>query len=509
VNRIGSNPESAGLHGLQSILSLRSEVNANTGYFPYPPTLLPLPPEDDPERVLHRRIRVHDADIDPGTNAGAVYFVEAQYLATDDAAAGNGDNNASYRRVIISESPLNPGTYNVLVTGQTQRMQPAIRAWQDTDSSVVETDVQVPGEGLFILAAKVTELGDGWWHYEYALQNLNSDRSAGSFSVPLPGGGAIREIGFHDVDYHSGEIYDTTDWPHTVGETRIEWATQPYSANPNANALRFATLYNFRFDANVGPSDTPVTVGLFKPGLPDCLSVSSVGPSLSMIDCNDNQIADMCDLACGPDCEEPCGTSNDCNRNRIPDECEPDCNSNGVADQCDIADCPPGELWCADCDENTVPDGCDPDCDHDGVPDECDTFDDADGDGIHDCWDLCPYTTPPNACRCPPLDRCCFPPSGICIDNYPRYACIEQGGIPDCLETPCRDGCLIGDSDDDGDRDLWDVGAFQRCFGGSLEEPGYVTPSADCLRHCDFDADDDVDLKDFALFQENQSNPLR
>ena len=90
---------------------------------------------------------------------------------------------------------------------------------------------------------------------------------------------------------------------------------------------------------------------------------------------------------------------------------------------------------------------------------------------------------------------------------YPRNACLAQSGIPDCLETPCREGCLIGDFDDDGDRDLWDIGAFQRCFSGTHGESGYVMPSAECLWHFDFDEDDDVDLSDFEELHEALNGP--
>jgi hypothetical protein len=164
-------------------------------------------------------------------------------------------------------------------------MQAAIRAWKDTDPSVRETDAQVPGEGLFILAAKVTDLGTGFFHYEYALQNLNSDRSGGSFAVPLPDGVIIENVGFHDVDYHdgdgpSGQNWDGTDWPATVEVGKITWATTPYGIDPEANALRWSTLYNFRFDANIGPDDSTVTLGLFKPGIPSQIGIPTIGPSL-------------------------------------------------------------------------------------------------------------------------------------------------------------------------------------------------------------------------------------
>ncbi|MGB2987233.1 MAG: hypothetical protein WBE26_15290, partial [Phycisphaerae bacterium] len=180
-----SDPYSAHLNGVQWRMSLRSDVNAHTAYFPYPWTA------PDSEPIIGRRLQVHDADLDPDLNEGAFYFVQGHYVNARDATAGNSNNNASYRRVIVFEPEETPNVFEVNPTGVTQRGQPAIRAWQDTDSSVVETDAQVPGEGLFIVAMKMTNLGTGFWHYEYAIQNLNSDRCAGSFTVPLPRGAVL------------------------------------------------------------------------------------------------------------------------------------------------------------------------------------------------------------------------------------------------------------------------------------------------------------------------------
>jgi len=489
-----SNANCAYLNGVQGNMSLRSDVNAHTGYFPYPWT---APDWDD---ITDKRVQVHDIDIDPDLNQGALYFVESHHVAADDAAAGNSNNNASYRPITVTE--LESDIFDVVVTGVTQREQPAIRAWQDTDSSVFETDVQVPGEGLFILAAKATDLGNGSWHYEYALQNLNSDRSAGSFSVPAPAGALVENIGFHDVDYHSGEIYDLTNWPANVEDEAITWATDNYDDNPNANALRFDTLYNFRFDAKVSPSETLVTIGLFKPGSPNEVTAVTFGPLPGSLDCNGNGIPDACDLECGDGCEPPCGESIDCNQNNIPDECEPDCNRNGVADECDIS-----YGTSNDCNENRIPDECEPDRDGDGIPDDCDDhFNDIDGDGIADYFDLCPLTTPEGACVCPPLDLCCFP-NGICIDDFPRQVCIDDGGTPDCIETPCRDGCLIGDHDSDGDRDLLDIAEMQLCYTGPFSAVGYNTPSSECILHFDFDEDGDIDLDDFQQWQSAYEGP--
>jgi len=494
----------ASLGGNRPGLGPTWEIDAFTGFFPSPHTAA------GGSDLIANRLQVHNYDLDPALNTGAVYFVQGLYIHPDDAAAGNGNNNASYRQATVAPDPNVANKYNAALSRTTQRMRAAIRAWKDNDHSVRETDVQVQGEGLFILAAKVTDLGTGFFHYEYALQNLNSDRSGGSFTVPLPEGVWVphESIDFHDVDYHDGEPWDGADWPATVDVDKVTWATTPHSVDSDANALRWSTLYNFRFDANVGPDDTTVTLGLFKPGFPSEVTIQTTGPRAGLIDCNNNTIPDACDVDChGSGCTPPCGGSLDCNDNRVPDECETDCNGTGIPDSCDIA-----SGFSQDCNANTIPDECEPDCDGDGIPDACETVTDCDGDGVTDCFDLCPCTTPPGGCLLPDIIVCRFP-SGSCIAGYPRTACLDQGGIPVCDDPPmcpgtpcadsrCRDGCLVGDFDHDGDLDLFDVGAFQNCFGGSIGDPAFVAPSAECLLQFDFDGDGDVDLADFAVFSE-------
>jgi hypothetical protein len=128
----------------------------------------------------------------------------------------------------------------------------------------------VPGSNpleRFWVARKVT--GDGpSWHYEYAVQNFNSDRSAGSFTVHFPGSTGFSLAGFHDVDHHSGEPYATTDWTNSSSGGDISWATDSFAVDPNANALRWSTMFNFYFDADRSPAGLSHTLGLFKPGSP-------------------------------------------------------------------------------------------------------------------------------------------------------------------------------------------------------------------------------------------------
>ncbi len=499
---------SASLNGNWRYLGPKSDINAHTGYNPGP-----VPTQGNPPPLRHtieRRLQVYNNDLYLQDNVGAKYFVEGHYVTPDDAAAGNDDNNIAYKPVAVLQT--GDETF-VLSDGGPPSVpeEPAINAWAATDQSVVMTDARVPGEGLFILGAKSIELTNGFFRYEYAVFNMNSDRSARSFTVPLPDGASVRNPGFHDVFYHGGEPYDGTDWSVEVTAGGITWATDPFEVNENANALRWSTLYNFWFEVNVAPFDIEVTLGLFKPGVPDSIVIATWGPPEGLIDCNNNGIADTCDVSCdGLGCEWPNGgTSSDCNNNKIPDEvpCENDCNDNGIPDNCDLdwetgaicAGCegPPGTS--EDCNGNQIPDECDPDCDGDGTPDDCELVPDCDDDGVPDCDDLCPCSTPPGYCAC--LPECCCNAGQICFPGFTPDQCLALGNDcePHCEAPKCRSGCLLGDSDGDADVDLFDAGQFWNCYSGPWQTGGFAVPDAACLLSCDFDEDGDVDMDDYFI----------
>jgi len=312
-----SDPYCCGLNGQQGSLGPKYQINAYTGSHPSnQPSCGGATPCTG---TIARRLQVKVSDFDPVIYAGALYFAEAQYVTPDDAAAGHQFNNASYRRISIAA-----GTFEAGLMASTQREQPVIRAWKDTDPTVQESDVFVPNEGLVILAWKVTDLGGGQWHYEYALQNLNSDRSVRSFSVPI-GSATITpgSIGFHDVDYHSGEVQDNTDWTPTIAGGAITWSTQTFAENANANALRWGTLFNFRFDANGPPTRIGVDLGLFKTGAVMTLNTSADGPFVCIPEeCEDGN--PCTDDGCGPtSCTNTFNTAacNDANNCTINDAC--------------------------------------------------------------------------------------------------------------------------------------------------------------------------------------------
>ena len=153
-------------------------------------------------------------------------------------------------------------------------------------------------------------------------------------------------------------------------------------------------------------------------------------------DCNSNGVPDSDDIAGG--------TSEDCDTNGQPDECQPDCNGNSVADTCDIT-----HGTSADCNENTVPDECDlsqgtsVDCQPNGIPDECET--DCNQNGVPDDCDI----TAGTSLDCQPNgipDSCDinFATSMDCNANdVPDECDLAAGSSFDCNNNTWLDECDI------------------------------------------------------------------
>jgi hypothetical protein len=288
-----SDPYSAFRNAGQSNAGAKNQVDASTGFFPYPPQ---NPSQSDPtvDNLSYGRLKVDRNKVTPSMNPGARWFAEGQYVHPEDSPEDGGlPNNASYREVGMGST----GNINGFLT-DTRREIPGIFAWVEVDDSVKTGDVGA--DGTFFYAYNAYNNGDGTWDYEYAVQNHNSHDSAGSFSVPIPAGVSVTNIGFHDVDYHSGEPWDKTDWAVTVGGGSITWQTESMGTNPNANALRWGTMYNFRFTANSGPEAVTATLGLWR--VASLLDAPVFGPGPV------DEPACAADITSAGDCDGPDGS---------------------------------------------------------------------------------------------------------------------------------------------------------------------------------------------------------
>src|SRR5437667_4536432 len=131
---------------------------------------------------------------------------------------------------------------------------------------------------------KVTNQSAGVWHYEYAVYNENLGRGIQSFSVPLGPGINISNIDFHAPPQEPGwandgtqnnQGYSSTPWTVTQDASSITWSTETFATNQNANAIRWGTLYNFRFDADQPPQSANATVDFFKTGSPMMVAIQA------------------------------------------------------------------------------------------------------------------------------------------------------------------------------------------------------------------------------------------
>jgi hypothetical protein len=284
----------AGLNGSQTQIGSRAWVNPFTGNFPSG-----NPPGGANDHTGHvhdvtsHRILVNVDDLNTSLNIGATYFTEANYIVPHEGTwcqahpdQCNQYNNASYRQ--CSVIGINqPFSFNFV--GNTFQEHPAIMAWTGaTLSGPIQPD---PGnDGIFFVGYKVTGPNAGVYHYEYAIYNQNLDRAIQSFEVvyPLFPPIVLNNVGFHAPPQHPPFAHDGTQgdggyssdpWVFTTSFTSATWNCETLAQNPNANAVRFATLYNFRFDSTAPPAETTANIGFFKTGSP--ISVQIQAPAQS------------------------------------------------------------------------------------------------------------------------------------------------------------------------------------------------------------------------------------
>lgn len=285
-----ADPYSDSINGDQSGLAPRSQCNAATGFYVFPPTNLP-----SAAPTFGRRLKVLQADLTPSSNPGSNYYCDSIYLHGQDYEAGNQLNNSSYKRVTVGS--LNSSGYRLNVTGSTRLGLPGIFAWEENSDTVDIRPVDIANDGRVFLASDVVDNGDGTYRYEYGIYNLTSDYNVNGLEIPVPAGATITDIGFHDVDSHSGEPYDTSDWSSGVVDGAVVWSTSEYSDNVDANAIRWGTMYNFWFTCDAEPEQGTSTIDIFRTN--SSIDVQDVvvpgGPS-NPYDLNDDGCVDGADV---------------------------------------------------------------------------------------------------------------------------------------------------------------------------------------------------------------------
>lgn len=279
-----SDPYTSGLNGDQDSIGSRAWVNPFTGSFPSTANNH----SGHSHNGVSHRILVETSDLIPAQNTGASYFGEAAYVSPHEftwcqshPTQCNMFNNYSYRQFSVTGGP---SFFGFPAVGSTVRMQAAIQAWAATGATVNQIEPDPGNDGIWLMGYKITSPSAGVWHYEYALFNQNLDRGIQSFSVALNAGVNVSNIGFHAPPQHPGWAndgtfnnlgYSSTPWTVTQTSDSITWNTETFAQNQNANAVRWGTLYNFRFDADQPPQTASATVGFFKTGSPMMVAIQA------------------------------------------------------------------------------------------------------------------------------------------------------------------------------------------------------------------------------------------
>ncbi len=434
-------------------------------------------PDPSGDETIAGRLQVHTEDLDI---PGAEYFVEAHYI-THDEPVERRHNNASWLKVSMPPGPEFTG--DILSIGTIRIQEVALKAWQESDPGVVIQPVDDEQGGRFHLGYRVTDNGDGTWHYEYALHNMTSHLAANGLVIPAPESVLLTDIEFHDVDYHSGDgdldgggggNFDGTDWTATRGSSWVVWIMAVVGDYNNSNALRWGTTYNFRFDANTPPQGAEATITHYRSTQgPGSITVQTLAPSPDASDCpnacsgNGVCVGGSCDCDPGwegedcsiPKCQPPCQNGGTCT---APDTCDcsagwegqdcsipvcPDpCQNGGICSAPDTCTCQPG--WGGPVCENPV---CEPPCQNGTctAPGTCTCLLGWEGPLCENpiCDPACVQGTcvSPGLCECDtgwegPLcdDPICNPAcvNGTCV--APDVCDCDAGwGGPDCSEPEC------------------------------------------------------------------------
>jgi hypothetical protein len=285
-----SDPYDASLNYDQSRLGSRAWVNPFTGVYPRGDSGATNPNNHSghSHNGTSHRVLMAVSDLAPASNPGATYYAEGQYVTPHEyvwCQANPGQcnmyNNVSYRRF----TPSGTTTFSFASVGGTVRMQPAINAWTGATLNTFSPD---PGkDGIGTVGCKVSNPSAGVWHYEYAVYNQNINRAIQSFRVPLGCGVTISNLGFHAPpqpaafanDGTTGNTgFSSTPWASAQTNTALTWNCETLAQNPNANAIRWGTLYNFRFDSNKPPQAANATLGFFSEGSPITVAIQAPTP---------------------------------------------------------------------------------------------------------------------------------------------------------------------------------------------------------------------------------------
>ncbi|MGK0303113.1 MAG: hypothetical protein ACI89X_004001, partial [Planctomycetota bacterium] len=194
---------------------------------------------------VDNRVTVDEVDL---TTAGASYYYALQLIHKGESLANRADNNA-HRGMTPN---WNGGSWSFSNNGEGQVFGSVLDRWP---GATVNAESNGTDDGRFYVGSKVTSLGGGNYHYEYAIHNVDNSRAGNSFSIPIDPAAVATNFSFGDIDTDG-----SNDWSMArVGNEIVFTATA-------SNPIEWNTIYNFGFDADHVPGTSMCEIGEARPG---------------------------------------------------------------------------------------------------------------------------------------------------------------------------------------------------------------------------------------------------
>jgi hypothetical protein len=167
---------------------------------------------------VQHRLAVSDDDLDPEVNPGARYIVELYTLSHDDSEH---TNSLGWQEVDISGQP--GGTWDLDFRQVMGNQGSALDAWEGGERTVIP-EAELIDDGRCYLDLHVSDNGDGTYRYEYALYNLDMNRSVSSITIPVGEDVAVTSLGFKAVQ-SADDGFNNDPWEAARDGSAVTWST--------------------------------------------------------------------------------------------------------------------------------------------------------------------------------------------------------------------------------------------------------------------------------------------
>lgn len=216
------------------------------------------------------RLVVREADIEPASNPGSQWFIDAWYVVRGDEDIYN---SMGHRRLVPTwgGSSWNPGTIGAFRAGS------VLDSWLESAPLPLRRDRRVlaSGEGQVLVATRVLRLPDGRYRYDYAVANLDFSRAVIAEGSSEPNVRLLRNLGLDALElelrngatveaseYRDGDATAANDWPAAAAGSDLRWTA------PSGATLDWGRQVFLRVTSASAPAAGQLRLRVAEPGNP-------------------------------------------------------------------------------------------------------------------------------------------------------------------------------------------------------------------------------------------------